>query len=198
MGESTTAETGIAGGTITDKAIARAVGTELRLAREERGWTRIHLVTQLPSGIGDRTVLSYEHGTRHLTILRFIELCHTIGVSATELLSRAFQRARIHLQHLVLEVDLVALLADDAPGLVTLQQWANHKLLRQQSRIAEQTPGAVSELADVLGCSKHELTDYLAKFLPDERSPAEILTEGVIADLTVRAKGVIPDAGHPG
>ena len=50
----------------TVKAVSRAMGEELRRAREARGWSRDYLVSRLPSGIGDRTLLSYEHGTRHL------------------------------------------------------------------------------------------------------------------------------------
>jgi hypothetical protein len=118
--------------------------------------------------------------------MRFIEVCHALGVSAAELLARAFQRARIRLEALVLQVDLLAVLADDAPALKVLHRWAHHKLRRQQSRVAELTPDAVTELADAVGCSKRELADYLAKFIPEERATAEDLTEGVVADVTAR------------
>lgn len=186
MSESTAAAAAPTPESILEGAILRAIGAELRLAREERGWSRTQLVTRMPSGIGDRTLLSYEHGTRGLAIMRFIEVCHTLGVSATELLARAFQRARIRLEELVLQVDLVAVLADDAPALSALHQWAHHKMRRQQSRIAELTPDAVTELADAVGCSKRELADYLAGFIPDERASAEDLTKEVVADVTAR------------
>jgi transcriptional regulator with XRE-family HTH domain len=184
MGESTTPQAAVAPESITEKFVVRAIGAELQLAREERGWSRAYLVTRLPSGVGQRTLLSYEKGTRHLTIMRFIELCHALGVSAAELLSRAFQRARLHLEKLAIEVDLLALLADDAPGLSVLHRWAHHKLRRQQSRVAALTPDAIAELADVCGCAKQDMANYLARFLPDERTPAEDPTENVIADVT--------------
>jgi len=171
---------------VTHKAIVRAIGDELRIAREERGWTRVFLAKRLPSGVGTRTLLSYEHGTRTMTVTRFIEICHVLGASATELLGRAFQRARIRLEELVLQVDLMALLADDAPGLVPLHRWAHRKLRRQQSRVAELTPDAVMELADAFGCSKRELTEYLAGFIPDDRSAPESLTEDVVTAVTTR------------
>lgn len=41
------------------RTISRAIGEELRRAREATGWSRGQLVAQLPSGIGDRTLLSY-------------------------------------------------------------------------------------------------------------------------------------------
>jgi ribosome-binding protein aMBF1 (putative translation factor) len=50
-------------GEATEKVISRAIGEELRRAREATGWSRLQLVSRLPSGIGDRTLLSYEHGT---------------------------------------------------------------------------------------------------------------------------------------
>jgi transcriptional regulator with XRE-family HTH domain len=81
----------------SDKMISRAIGEELRRARETLGWSRGQLVARLPSGIGDRTLLSYEHGTRHLTTLRLVELCRALGVAAPTLLNQALQRARIHL-----------------------------------------------------------------------------------------------------
>lgn len=65
---------------MSDKVISRAVGEEMRRTREAKGWSRNYLVTRLPSGIGARTLLSYEHGTRHLTLLRFIEVCRALGV----------------------------------------------------------------------------------------------------------------------
>lgn len=48
---------------LSDKMISRALGEELRRTREARGWSRTQLVERLPSGIGERTLLSYEHAT---------------------------------------------------------------------------------------------------------------------------------------
>lgn len=96
----------------SDRAISRALGEELRRTREGRGWSRGQLVARLPSGIGERTLLSYEHGTRHLTVLRLIELCRAQEVAAPTLLNQALQRAQINLQDLVLHVDLRHLLND--------------------------------------------------------------------------------------
>ncbi len=49
---------------VAERAISRAVGEELRRAREAKGWSRAQLVGMLPSGIGDRTLLSYEPAPR--------------------------------------------------------------------------------------------------------------------------------------
>lgn len=152
---------------ITDKTISRAVGKELRQAREAEGWSRNHFVTRLPSGIGARTLLSYEHGTRHLTLLRFIELCATMGVSAPTVLNKALQRAHIHLQNLALQVDLRHLVNDRNPKYLPLVQWAHNKLIEYPDGIVELPPSSVRELATFMGCPHHELADYLATFIPE-------------------------------
>ena len=156
------------GAEATEKAISRAVGEELRRAREANGWARGYLVTRLPSGIGVRTLLSYEHGTRHLTLLRFLEVCRALGVAAPLLLNRALQRARIHLENLVLRVDVRQVVSQRDERFLPMVMWAHNKLVRHPGGIVELEPSAVVELADILGCSQSDLANYLARFVPDQ------------------------------
>jgi transcriptional regulator with XRE-family HTH domain len=153
---------------VTDKVISRAIGEELRRAREATGWSRLQLVARLPSGIGDRTLLSYEHGTRHLTALRFIEICQALGFAAPVLLNQALQRARVHLQNLVLRIDLRFLLNDRNDKFRPMHQWARNKLNEHPDGVVELPPSSVRELATFVGCTYHELAEYLARFLPEE------------------------------
>jgi transcriptional regulator with XRE-family HTH domain len=153
---------------VAERAISRAVGEELRRAREAKGWSRAQLVAMLPSGIGDRTLLSYEHGTRHLTVLRLVELCRALGVAAPTLLNQALQRARIHLQNLVLQIDLRQLLADKSDTFRPMFQWARNKLNEHPDGVVGLAPASVRELATFVGCSHRELANYLARFIPDE------------------------------
>jgi tRNA A-37 threonylcarbamoyl transferase component Bud32 len=125
------------------------------------------MVSRLPSGIGDRTLLSYEHGTRHLTTLRLIELCRAMGVDAPSLLTRALQRARIHMSNLILEVDLQALLLDERPQFRPLAQWARNALNLHPDGVVVVEPAAVRNLALFVGCTFRELADHLARFVPD-------------------------------
>lgn len=152
---------------VTDRVISRAVGEELRRAREEKGWSRGHLVAKLPSGIGDRTLLSYEHGTRQLTVIRLIELCRALGVAAPSLLNQALQRARIHLQNLVLQIDLRQLLNDNSDKFRPMFQWARNKLTENPDGLVELAPSSIRELATFVGCTHHELANYLARFIPE-------------------------------
>jgi transcriptional regulator with XRE-family HTH domain len=152
----------------SDRVISRAIGEELRRAREATGWSRPQLVARLPSGIGDRTLLSYEHGTRHLTVLRFIEICRALGFAAPTLLNQALQRARIHLQNLVLRVDLRHLLNDRSEKFRAMHQWGRNKLNENPDGVVELPPSSVRELATFVGCEYWELAEYLARFLPEE------------------------------
>ncbi|MFL6126349.1 helix-turn-helix domain-containing protein [Actinophytocola sp.] len=154
---------------VSEKMLSRVIGEELRRAREAKGWSRAQLVATLPSGIGDRTLLSYEHGTRHLTVLRFIELCDALGVAAPTLLGHALQRARIHLQNLVLQIDLRHLLNDWSEKFRPMHQWARNKLNENPDGVVELPPSSVRELAIFVGCTYQELADYLARFIPEEQ-----------------------------
>lgn len=73
---------------VTNETIARALGEELRRAREARGWSRPDLTRRLPSGIGEQTLLTYEHGSRHCTFVRLVEICRILGVSTLDATSR--------------------------------------------------------------------------------------------------------------
>lgn len=152
---------------VADKAISRAIGDELRGTREVKGWSRLQLVSRLSSGIGDRTLLSYEHGTRHLTVLRLLELCRALGVPAPTLLTQALQRARIELANLVLQVDLQALINDKSDKFRPMDQWARNKLNKYPDGIVELVPSSIEELADFVGYPYQDLAKYLARFAPE-------------------------------
>jgi transcriptional regulator with XRE-family HTH domain len=152
---------------VAERAIARALGEELRRAREALGWSRRQLSGMLPSGIGDRTLLSYEHGTRHLTVLRLVEICRALGVPASTLISNALQRSRIHLENLVLRIDLQAMLRDGSDKFRPMAQWARNKLNESPDGITELAPIGLRELAAFAGYTDRELANYLAKFVPE-------------------------------
>jgi transcriptional regulator with XRE-family HTH domain len=149
-------------------AVARAIGEELRRARDARGWTRAQVVALLPSGIGERTLLSYEHGTRQLSVLRLLELCDALGVTASSVLSLALQRARLLLENLALQIDLHAVLNDQRPQDPPLAQWASNKLGRHPDGIVELVPAAVLELADFMGYDQSDLAARLSRFAPGQ------------------------------
>lgn len=86
------------------------MGEELRRVREARGGSRANFVKLLPSGIGNRTLLSYESGIRQLTLTRLTELAEALSVEPATVVARGLQRARQRLDNLTLHVELAALL----------------------------------------------------------------------------------------
>ncbi|TDV45523.1 helix-turn-helix domain-containing protein [Actinophytocola oryzae] len=159
-------------GDATERAISRAIGTELRRLREERGLSRAQLITRLPSGIGDRTLLSYEHGTRHLTMLRFIEVCWGLEVDSVSVHRQALQRARIHLQNMTIRIDLQALLSEYSDVYRPMRQWARNLLNEHPDGIVDVAPDVVQHLALFVGCAYRDLLNYLARFAPED-TPTE-------------------------
>jgi transcriptional regulator with XRE-family HTH domain len=152
---------------VTDRAFARILGQEIRRAREERGWTRVQLVEQLPSGIGDRTLLSYEHGIRHLTVVRFVEISKALGVAASDLLARALEKAR-DLRAFSLRINLRAILRDQRDEFATVQNWARMRLKDNPTAEVLLAPVTIRELAVVLGFSHGALAAYLAEFATED------------------------------
>ena len=148
-------------------AVTHGVGGELRQIREAQGLSRLQLVSRLPSGIGDRTLLSYEHGTRQLTVLRLAELSWALGVDAPTVFARGLQRARLLLDHLTLAVDLRALLHDERVTFRPLAQWARNLLNDHPDGIVELEPAVVRHLASFIGCTHGELAEHFARFTPD-------------------------------
>jgi transcriptional regulator with XRE-family HTH domain len=147
--------------------VSRALGEELRSAREARGWSRQLLADRLPSGIGHRTILSYEHGSRHLTAVRFIEICGVLGFDPATLMRRALQRARINLENLTIRINLHALLVDENVLYRPMMQWARNTLNENSDGITEVEPVVVKHLAAFVGCSYLGLAKYLSRFAPD-------------------------------
>lgn len=152
----------------TGKAIAKALGEELRRAREEKGLSRAQFVTMLPSGIGERTLLAYEHGLRQLTVARLAELCEVLGVTAPGTLTDALQKSGLYLENLVLRVDLRRLLDDRGNKFRPMFPWARNRLNEAPTGVVELTPAAVHELAAFIGYPHSDLANFLSRFTPEE------------------------------
>lgn len=96
--------------------------------------------TSLPSGIGDRTLLAYEHGLRQLTLCRLTELTVGLEVDPATVVARGLQRARLHLDRLTLHVDLRALLDHNGAGrgkFRPINQWARNALNENPHGVTE-------------------------------------------------------------
>jgi transcriptional regulator with XRE-family HTH domain len=157
---------------LSEQMICRAIGEELRRTREMQGWSRGQLAEQMLFRIGDRTVLSYEHGTRRLSVPRFLEVCWALGADAAILLTRALQRARIQVQTMVLHLDLRELHRDSSRNdkFRPIAQWAQNALNEHPSGVMPVEPTVVRNLALFMGCQYLDLANYLARFTPDDNN----------------------------
>jgi hypothetical protein len=155
------------------KALAKALGEELRHLWEKAELSRAQMVARLPSGIGDRTLLAYEHGLRYLTVDRLVELSEDLGVSANVVLGNALQRAHIDLRNLPLRIDLRALLENQNHQFRPLHQRAKNKLNHCPDGITEVGPATVGEIALFIGCDHLDLATHLARFVPDDAAREE-------------------------
>jgi transcriptional regulator with XRE-family HTH domain len=161
---------------VTASAIARALGDELRRAREARGWSRALFVKRLPSRIGDRTLLAYEHGSRQLTMLRLLELAQGLEVPASVIVAQALQRARLYLQNITVRVDLRQVLQQTNVHYRPLVPWARNRLHGSADGVIEVSPERVRELAAVMGRTHREMSAYLAQFTPEHADMGEVET----------------------
>ncbi len=150
-------------------AFARAIGEELRRAREALGWSRVQLSRRLPSDNGDRTILAYEHGIRRLHLQKLVELCVELQVDPGTIVTRGLARAKLYPEHLSLHIDLNALLDDNRGGgtFGPIRQWARNTLNEHPDGIVEIEPAVAQNLALFIGCSHNELAKYLARFTPE-------------------------------
>jgi transcriptional regulator with XRE-family HTH domain len=156
-----------------ERAVAKAIGAELRLEREKLEWSRAQMVKRLPSGIGDRTLLAYEHGLRQLTVIRLLELTHSLDVGAPYVLERALQRAQIYLENLSLQVDLHALLQDNNMTFRPMRQWAKNRLNDAPDGVVKVTSESSRDLAAFIGKPPHEMLRYLAQFIYEDPESTE-------------------------
>lgn len=158
----------------TASAIARALGEELRRAREARGWSRAFFVKRLPSKIGDRTLLAYEHGLRQITMLRLLELSQGLEVPASVIVAQALQRARLYVQNITVRVDLRQVLQNTNVHYRPLVPWARNRLQGSADGVIEVSPDGIRELAAVIGRSHREMSIYLATFTPEHAVAEEV------------------------
>jgi transcriptional regulator with XRE-family HTH domain len=157
---------------VRDEVVSRALGEELRRVRESIGWTRDELVGRMTSMIQPRTVASYEHGSRQCTVVRLVEICHALRISAPELLGIALQRAEIDLNNISLQVDLHALTRDNRDELTQLRAWAKRRLASNpDSRVAVLKLDVIQEMAIFFDYTRSQLVSYLARFTPPTIAP---------------------------
>jgi len=149
---------------VDDRPFARALGAEIRRAREQHGLTREEFVRLLPSGIGDRTLLCYEHGQRYISCARLKELAAALKVPAWELF-RAATKSEGDPTRYTLRIILRKLVNDDSPEFESVRQWAANRLKgAPATREVLLSTATIREMAAMLDLVHNDLAEYLAAF----------------------------------
>jgi len=104
-----------------------ALGAELRRLRRARGWTRRDVVAHLSMSISLQTLASWEHGTRAISMARFVELCVTLGERPHIVLER-IDDAVLRGDDTAIRMDLASVVGLARPELGPLRQWAAARL----------------------------------------------------------------------
>ncbi|WP_258907907.1 helix-turn-helix domain-containing protein [Actinokineospora sp. UTMC 2448] len=144
----------------------RAVGVELRLARQTRGMTLAQVAEMLPSGIRVPTLSGYETGTKSFHVGRLVEICDAIGVSAPSVLEAALHRAGLGLAAVGVVIDLRSVVDGASRNLGPLRQWARRKLADNADAVTMVEPGMIREMAGFCGLSVPTMAAELERFAP--------------------------------
>ncbi|MEW2507889.1 helix-turn-helix domain-containing protein [Amycolatopsis sp. NPDC047767] len=82
------------------KTFLTGVGTELHLARSERGWTRQQLIQRSGVQYSPERIASWEHGFRAIPVVALTITCRTLEISLPEVIARSYTSAFSHLPEL--------------------------------------------------------------------------------------------------
>ncbi|GAA5111186.1 helix-turn-helix transcriptional regulator [Haloechinothrix salitolerans] len=141
----------------------RLLGNELRALRKSRGWTRKQLNARLQSTISLQTLATYEHGTRHCSVVRFAEICLALGEKPHDVLARVDRRLFTTAADEI-RVDLTRITESTDPTLLPLRRWAADRLREADPATGGEitlTTAAVERMAELCGTTSVELLGYL-------------------------------------
>lgn len=142
-----------------------ALGDEMRRARKHRGWTQRDLALRLPWTTSTKTLASYELGTRHMPVARFVDVADALGQPAADLLTRARRRITNDLGP-GLTLDLNAVVEALPNTLVPLRRWARcrlHHLTTGQRPLVLISPPALTHLAKLCEIDTDDLIHQLTQ-----------------------------------
>lgn len=153
---------------VTDDAINRALGAEVRRLRAAAGMSRAQLVRKLPFSLHIQTLQNYELGLRQFPLGKLLAISRLLGTPAHELYRKAIRAAELA-EVLFVEVDLSAVLASSDTDLEALRTWARNRPAGP-GEVVRLHRTVVQELAAVLGFSTETLVKRLEEFRPTDRT----------------------------
>ncbi|HEV7649873.1 MAG TPA: helix-turn-helix transcriptional regulator [Actinophytocola sp.] len=142
--------------------LLHALGDELRQARKQHDWSRRQLQSRLATDVAMQTLASYELGTRHYSVTRFVEMCAALEVPGPTVLRSALRRVAAA-EVGCLNVDLQPVIHDNGCELFPFRRWAQQRIVANPecpTDISLKAP-AVDRLAELCGLTTGELVARL-------------------------------------
>jgi transcriptional regulator with XRE-family HTH domain len=148
------------------QAFAELVGKMLMRERKSRKWTRRELIELLGGTplLSIPTVATYEHADRVISLVRFVELCLTMGIRPSELL-RDVEVMAFGPAASTLSFNIKALAHCSNDKLVPLREWARSRQASAgvDSHVVSMDIRAVQSMADTCGIAVPELLAEVAR-----------------------------------
>ncbi|WP_410595562.1 helix-turn-helix domain-containing protein [Amycolatopsis sp. lyj-23] len=152
-----------------DNALYRRIlGDEIRRTRRRPGWTREELRARMGGTLSLQTLATYELGTRHCSLIRFVEICMALGEPPSDVLARTHRRVTPDPADGLL-VHLNAIVRDAPPTLEPLRRWAQNRLACSGIPSGEEeilSGAALEHLARLCGMSVTEVIATVNDFAP--------------------------------
>lgn len=143
----------------------KAIGRELRRARNAAGLSRAELAPKVDVHL--QSLASYERGERQCTLGRFADICRALGVLPSDLISWAWQRARMDLESTGILVDLLAVQRDKRNELLPLRRWARQRLIDgPDAELVRLDWATVCEMAIMMKIPRDTFINHLIEFTP--------------------------------
>lgn len=144
--------------------VCRAVGEQLRRAREHKGWNRTRAAAHLSAAISPRTLADIEHGDRAVAVPQYVELCQVLDADPGETVNTALAHIA-DLTAVTLLVNLTGIARDRTDGFGQVQRWARTRLHHypHDTELLLRGP-AVKELAVAFNQPYVKLANYLIDF----------------------------------
>lgn len=102
----------------------RVLGDEMRKARKRCALFRREVPPRMCRDVSEQTVATYELGTRHVSVVSFVDYCLAMDASPMEILRDTYQRVIARSERDGWEVDLTAAARLDDLSLAPLASWA--------------------------------------------------------------------------
>lgn len=140
----------------------RVLGDEMRKARKRCDLFRREVPPRMSRQVSEQTVATYELGTRHVSVVNFVDYCLAVDTSPVEVLRDTYRRVVDRSQPDGWDVDITVAARLHDPELAPLACWARSCLANpDHPRMVHLSRAAVQSLAALCGLDWFRLVGRL-------------------------------------